>query len=352
MRYYWILVIIYLFFLKVIFRDIKNDKRRQRNFIILALLPIFFLMALRNPYSYTGDVYNYHRYFMNVGKTNWANIFSLIDRFEVGYVVLNKILYTICPWDQAIIVFEAAFCLISVGIFIYRNTDQPFYSILAYMSLGIMNMQMTGFRQGLAISMLMYSVEFIKRKKVVRFAIIVVLAALFHKTSIIFLFAYFVLNRRLSIPWQIVLAGFTVAAGYFMGIILKFSIDLFELDEYSLGYPGSIFGGIVMIIFFISVLIISFINNNRKTKKEDYLFLNMTEVGVFIYILRYIALSMERISLYFSFGFINALPNTLDEVENLTVRDLLKIAYSLVMSMYLIYTASYSPWGKFVPFWK
>ena len=57
MIYYWILVIIYLFFLKVIFRDIKNDKRRQRNFIIFALLPIFFLMAFRNPYSYTGDVY-------------------------------------------------------------------------------------------------------------------------------------------------------------------------------------------------------------------------------------------------------------------------------------------------------
>ncbi len=349
MWYYWIITVAYIFALKFLFRGIQANKRKQLLFIFLCFLPVFFLMAFRNPELYKGDLFNYSNYFLRVGESSWSTMFKVTERFEPGYIIFNKLLYLIAPWRQSIVIAESLFALTAVGYFIYKNTDDPFYAVLTYLALGILNFQMTGFRQSFAIGILMFSTEFIKKRKLIPFLLLIALAFSFHKTSVIFIFAYFFLNKKLSAFRHIIIAVITIVTGYYMEIILKFSVDLFETDEYTVAYLGNRFGGLVIIVVFASIVLLSVI---YRRKQKNPLIFNAVETGVFIYILRYISIIIERVSLYYSFAAIAALPEVLNMEENKKIRDMEKIFYSLLLAAYFIYTASYSKWAKFIPFWS
>lgn len=355
MWYHWIGVLAYIYLLTFLFnclyKNFSANKKAQKYYIIFALLPIFFLMAFRDPTAYTGDINSYYNFFIHVGKTPWDKIFSVVDRFEWGYVILNKILYTICPWGQAIFVFEAAFCLISLGVFIYKNTNSPFYSVLAYLSLGIFNFQMTGFRQAIAIGIIMISVEAIKKKKVIRFMLLMILAFLFHKSSIVFIVAYFVLNKNLTAIWQAIIIVVTMGLAYYLGVIYEIAIETFELDEYTVSFKGSVWGGIFILLIYSAILLAYFTNKHKLKPREHFLY-NTTEVGAILYAFRYLALSMERVSLYYSFASVVTLPNSLALIKNRELKFWGKIIYAVLLSFYFINMVSYSKWAVFVPIWS
>jgi len=342
----WILLVFFILIIKVLMGDLIS-KEKQKNFLVISGIAITLIMGLRYPkYNTVYDLELYYRYYYRLIYTPWTDIF-LISRFEPGYVILNKILATIIPWPQFILIFEAAFCVFCVCRFIYKNSDYPFQSIIFYITLGTMAFQLTGFRQAFAMSICLLSIEFIKEKKLFKFLLTVFLATTFHKTSIVFFPFYFIANR---VPnWKNNL--FSIIAMIFFANFARIITDIgnviFDMD-YG-GYIGNKYGGLVPILIYTITIILSFIYSNKIKNKGS---LNMLVIGLTIYLMRYTTLALERISFFYTSAVIVQLPNAINVEKDEKIKYLLNIL-SIVLSIILfVYRLTKEPYGAYSFFWQ
>ena len=159
----WAALIAYLMILKFTMGKLANDKKRKR-FLIFSSIPIILIMGLRYPeYEVVYDLAGYYFFYELSSQLPLGLLFES-SRLEPGYVLLNKILATIVPWPQFILFAVAIICVSGFSYFIYRNSKDPFLSLIFYVTLGAMTFQLTAFRQAIAITICVLSIELIKKK--------------------------------------------------------------------------------------------------------------------------------------------------------------------------------------------
>lgn len=348
---YWIITIAYLCLLQLFFANYLKDKKKQLAFILLAMIPLFVLMGLRNPTSYHGDILNYYNMYY---KINSNTLQSLIDSYrsgnkkiEIGFKVFCWLIGRVFKDAQALYIFYALIVLSSVGYYIYKNSDYPFYCILAYMSFGGMAFQMTGIRQAIAMAICLYSIEFAKRKKIVWFLLLVWLAYTFHSTTIVFVFAYFLYNRELDLKAHIIIAVLALAFVLNFERLNDIGVVVFNKDEsYSTAnYKGSAFGGLMNLFLYVfSIILVYFYK-----KQKDMPIVNVFLLAPYFYVARYIQLSSERIAFYFIQTGIIIMPNTIFSETDRRIRNLERVVFIIGSIAYFIYTANNAQWGTFYP---
>jgi hypothetical protein len=156
------------------------------------------------------DWESYLNYFQSTPSARWQN-------FELGYAWLTNITkfifgnnFTIFLTICAIIIFvyqgktliyfnglnKYKFKLSRAKLFLYeKNSFSETYSIL--MLLGIYSINIGNIfvvRSTIAYIILFYSSKFIKEKNIKLFLLCILIATLFHRTAIIFVFAYYIFN--------------------------------------------------------------------------------------------------------------------------------------------------------------
>lgn len=345
----WGSLIIYIVLLRFLIHDLRS-KKKQKFFLIMVGAGIFFVMAFRYPYyENVYDLDGYVYYYKAMNYTDWNNIFNIpgFARFEYGYAILNKLLNTIIPWPQFILIFEAGLCVYAVCKFIYKNSNDPFLGILFYITLGGMSFQLTAFRQAIAISICLLSIELIKEKKLIKFILCIILAASMHQTAYCFLILYFLVNlyslKNNRFIWILLIC----LSPFFATILSNFGNDVFDM-QYS-GYIGNEFGGFINIILYSSVIITHFLFNNEK---KFSISLNMVLVGLCIYSMRYVTLALERISFYFTIGLVIALPEAISYArKNKKILIIMKLCVTVIAIALFMYRAKSSDWVNYRFFW-
>ena len=342
----WGLLLIYIFILKIIIGKIDTEKK-VNIFLLFSWIGITLVLGLRYPYlQKETDLQIYYNYFNSVSNISWNKIFEFYNssNFEIGYILLNKLLSCLIKWPQFIIIFEAAFCSFCTIYFIKKNSKDAFISILLYLSMGMMTFQLTAFRQAIAIGICLLSIELIKKHHFVRFLLMVLRATSIHKTAIVFIISYFLINKDFKI------------SHIFISCIGIFIVSLFANNIITIGnnilnrnyntYIGNSYGGIVNIIIYLLTIITGLC---LKNKNENKIGINMTIIGLTLYCLRYIVLVVERISFYFTAGAIISIPN-----EIILLKD--KKKYILITEIVLVilyfYRLSYSDYGQYIFFWN
>ena len=94
------------------------------------------------------------------------------------------------------IVFVLTFSII--GVWIYKHSKNIALSFLCFIAFGILSFDFTILRQALAVSITAWSFDFLINRKPVKFFLIVLLAACFHKTALIMLFIYPLLDKKMK----------------------------------------------------------------------------------------------------------------------------------------------------------
>ena len=116
--------------------------------------------------------------------------------------------YSVLAWgvtrfidDNAAVIFMASLVTILLPlIVIYRYSDRLLFPVFLYIVMGNWAGSFNGIRQYLAASVLLCGYRSLREKKLIEYCIIVLLAFLFHRSAIVFLFLYFVVNREINIP--------------------------------------------------------------------------------------------------------------------------------------------------------
>lgn len=339
--YLFVLTVIFLFALiqqkpeKLLVVKTGRAVRTNSFFLILSMALIYLIMILKLP-----AVGDYRQYALNF----LYSIYKPMDRYldimkEPAFYVLTKLLtnYTLNTfWYFAI---TSAVICISTGIFINRYGDNKKYAIYFYFTIGLFAFTMAGLRQSLAMSICLFAHEAIRKRKLLRFLILVGLAFLFHKSAIFFLPAYFLAK----IKWKPMnLLAMTAVYG-----LISFSFNALynyirDWLDYNYGIEDTGNGGIFLtILLIISVLAILYKNKLLLKDPNNLMFINLHFGVIALWLFRMFTRTVERPAFYYMYSTIILLDKILElQAENeteATNQKILIVSSLFLFALFFIY---------------
>ena len=358
-----LLIVTVLFVARVFLYNSDSDADDKR-FLMLTFVLLVLAFGCRNAVSdYGTDLNNYYRCFERAIYQDKA-IFFANSIFERGYLVLNWIIARIIKWPQFIIFFQAAVCIGLTLRFIYRHSNDVFLSVLGFMSLGVMQFYLTGFRQSFAIAICLLALEAAENKKIIHFIAWIALATSIHQTAIVFLVVYFVVNIRITAFSVLIELLASIFVGRLAPLLVQIGNDTFDRN-YIGAFGGNRFGGLINIL--IAMLPIYIIVKNRdyinsmendtdyhqaiaiRKKSINGKLFHVLVLGTILYSLRYQALVLERTSLYFTPVLFILLPQSLQVGYSNINQRIMRIVLTLGLIFLLIWR--FESW-VYIPFWK
>ncbi len=304
-----------------------NFKQEQQNkmFLVMSSIPIILVTALRH-YTIGGNdprVYYYH-YQNSINST--LDQMMLQSRMEYGYHIFVKILSSIFENPQWLFFWTGVIFTVSVAYFIYKNSKDAFLSLLLYFTLGLFTFSLSGLRQTLAMAICLISIEMIKKRKFIPFLLIVVFAAQFHITALIFIPFYFVANIKIT-TLNMFIASIVIAG------LVYFMDDLVSFANFSIGMDYNVAvssGGFITVIIYLLVFALVLFQHKELLKdKTNSIMVIMAAIGLLSYVMRYFATrATERVSSYFFYAVLILLPNAVHCIKDKKER---QAVYILVM---------------------
>lgn len=348
MEVYLIMSFIPLLFAGIYPKLNMNSHQKKQFCWIVGIILILFL-GLRSKYIGSTDTYNYYNMMTKaISAIEWRDYYNP-KGVETGFQLFVWLLSRIFHDPQWIIVISSIINISSVLIFICRNSKNIPLSLTMYVSLGLMQFQMQGMRQAIAMSICLFAYEFAKNKKTIPFLLLVFLAMQFHRTAIVFIAVYFLGKLKIKATHILLFSAGALVALFSIDKIIETANELFDR-----GYRGTVdSGGFIATSIYILIIVFALLISKKPYDEHmNSTTFYMLLLGFNCFIVRYIgALAAERISFYFVYSQIIILPNTIVE-GNLTGRDvrivnLVVYILSIALFMYRLYGSDFVPFHFF-----
>lgn len=301
----WIFMLLSLVGLWFLIPDGVGRVKKNLIYLTVSFIVIVFVVGSRSPHFYeVADLYNYYDRFLDVIYLPVEEVMEH-SRMEPGYLYFTKFIGWLVPWGQFIIYFEAA---VTTGImfwYIYRNCDNVFLGVIFYVCIGSWQFFLTGFRQAFATVFCLVAFELLKKRRLgydIAALAFMIFAASLHTMAWIFVSVFIIrqikLTKRLFVYSLLIFAGIIL----FADVLIENINEMLE-SKYTGTYQGSFFGGIVPIATYVLALILVYLvwrrDNNAFDRNEQFEII-MLVFGLAIYLTRYDARVMERVSFFFT----------------------------------------------------
>lgn len=300
----WLYMLFSIIGVRFLISEKIGKKRKNLIFLSVSYVIIVFVVGSRSPHLMAStDLYNYYNCY---GESLVRPLSELTEMYnmEEGYIILNKILAWLVPWNFFITYFEVAFCTAVMFWYIYRNAESVFLAVIIYICLGPWQFFLTGFRQSLAISICFIAFELIKKRKGITDLIsvgLIALASALHITAWVFLLVFIL--RSITVTKKVVIYAALLTLFLFVTFddFLIFGNDLLG-REYTDTYYGNVFAGLIPIIVYVATFILCYLiwTWDKTFMEQNQFEVIMLITGLCIYIIRYKLLIMERVSFYFT----------------------------------------------------
>lgn len=216
------------------------EKRQSAFFVVVASFFLMLILGFRSEYNgldlhnslgtgyfYFYDIINKDSFLeilQNFGKKKYAN-------FEIGFVLFCKFIGTLCSNHQIMLFASALVSIVPVGYYIYKNSKNAWLSMMVYTALPFFGpAYFSAIRQGIAIGFVVYSYELIKRKKLIGFILVILLASTFHSSAIVTLVAYPMYHFRMDRE-SLMIGGLVILGAVFLLRIPLFLVLARIVDE-------------------------------------------------------------------------------------------------------------------------
>lgn len=185
--YHYIFIILLVF---SVLEYLNPQKTIRKLFIMPCTLGLIFFAGFR--FNCGFDFWDYKLVFDTIFDTNIKDNTSVEPLFNIVIRCIRKI-----GLDYSSLIFLSA--IFSVGLkvkFFKKYSPYIFLSIFLYFSRIFLVIDMGQFRQGIALSIILWSISYLLNSKKYKFLILVLVASLIHSSAIIALLFYFVINLR------------------------------------------------------------------------------------------------------------------------------------------------------------
>jgi hypothetical protein len=339
---------------------IKKSKMLTINakklYLVIVFFPLLILSALRSV-NIGNDTDTYHHIFNISTYTNFKDFLEMnVHRWEKGFLVFTKLISSISDNPQLLIAISSIISLFFVGRFIYLYSKKPSLSVFLFVTMRFYFFFMSNIRQSIALGLVLFGYDFIKKKRIIPFSIVILIAAQFHSTAIIFFFAYFIDNIKYSNKYFLgsVLITVLIFIGFdsFMRILLTVAPDRY-LNYVNTSYytDATNVANIANFATTLAVLFLSYMlryyKNNDKSEISFYYLL----ISVCIGLLSIKFGMFSRIQHYFYIFSIVLIPNMMSKLNNKHTKLIVSFIIVICFFLYHIIILALRPeWQNVYPY--
>ena len=146
--------------------------------------------------------------------------------YERGYLILNILLAVFFTDFQWVAIFCAGITVGLVIVTIYKYSEHALLSVLLYLGLAIYYASFCLIRQNIAVSIILCSFGFIKKKKTVKAILVVLFASLFHYSALVFIPVLLLMRVRLSKKFGLTIFGSVLILVIFFDAFVKLGVAI------------------------------------------------------------------------------------------------------------------------------
>lgn len=284
----------------------KPSRTKNIFFVYIAFTQLFLIMVFRNQIGYDYNMYTVG--FNRMGADGFQNM-TYYD-WETGFVLVTKLLTLILPNYIWYIGVLSVVAILPAAIFICKNSEMPWLSTILYVNMFIFFMEMNFLRQMIALSLVMLAWHFMKKNKFIPFAVVILIASVFHQTVLILLPVYLLIKMQPNFK-ELIIYGYFILWFYmssegFIDIVTNFyheeySNSIFVTEGLSLVY--AILPLVVTVITFILIKL----GTINVTAENKYI-INLSLICTILMVTMAKHSIIERLSYYFSIFFILLVP--------------------------------------------
>lgn len=331
-----------IFTILFIYVAIKGEKKEKIVAVVGAVI-LFLIAALRDKT-------------VGIDTPGYVNHYKLLASLDFGamkeYVVNNPDKYKDPTFYYIGWIFSRVFSnpqwwlsaialiyVIAVGKLIYNESKQSAISWLVLVSLSFYSISLTGLRQTVAMSILILGYPFLKERRFIPFLITVLIAGLYHQTSLVFLAIYPIATKRLGVYHLIFAAVAFIIFYSFQDWLLNFLGDVLKDDRFK-SYTGGEASQLTMAGFAIQTvcLIFALYYYKELTSKDEtaIILYNLSFVGWVIQIFSSFIAEFFRVSMYFSIFNIILVANAASMEKDKRSRSILQMVVAIIFILYMI----------------
>ncbi|MEI3611407.1 EpsG family protein [Pseudogracilibacillus sp. SO30301A] len=306
-------------------------------YIIPSFVLLFFISTFRG--DFTTDYKNYSDLFSLYNKYSFIDLLNADFQNEIGFIYLNKItgLFT----DDVIYFFAIMTFVILFGFFHHfkKYSVNLWLSVLMFVTAGSYYASFNITRHIFAVAIVFVGSKFLYERKFFKWVLVVIIASLFHKTAIIMIPFYFILNFRIRIRnWILIVIGSVITILLFDNIV-QFAQQYFyeQYTDDSYGMWGQAITNAVLPISFLTFCLF----NIKKIDPKNTIHRIWFNAVIFYAFFNVLALQVEmveRIGRFFAPYALLLIPFFFSKMQNkhLRVIYMLVLIFTLVLYNYVI----------------
>lgn len=203
-----LLIIIILTILTVHFNSSYNraitttsKENLQHRYINISILVLIVITGLRNV-AVGPDTYGYYCDFMAAQEMSWSDLLKALITYytegigkDQGYPLFEKIIGTICGGSFRIFLFVIAILFYSGFSYILKSftktIDEAFVALLIFTAIFLIY-AFSALRQDIALCCTIFSMKFIKDRRLTPFLLLVFLGSTVHRSALLFIPYYWI----------------------------------------------------------------------------------------------------------------------------------------------------------------
>lgn len=320
-------------------------KKRENKMIVMYLAVVFlcftFLASFR--YAIGFDYFSYRDIYEMISEWSFSDVLRFYWYEPLFFIICKLFCMLGCSY-QVFLLGINIFLFFAVMYFIYHHSKISWISIYLYITLQFFAYNMNLIRQSVAVVFFLFAYPYLKEKKFVPYAIMIIIGGLFHNSLFLMLPFYFLFLKKNTVKYTITLIVIAVLGYFLFDVGFKLVLPLFP-EKYA-NYFGGYFWSSTKFEYvlppaFYCLLIYLFRNRIDDSIKRS-IYLNSALYNLLISLFMTKHFILERFSIYpFAISFI-VIPDIIysykNENEN---KEKSFFNYNKVLILFLIFGAAY-----------
>lgn len=317
---------------------------RQRIAVVLfSALPMILVAALR--YDVGMDyMHTYVPYFETVRDGFLENY----SKMEILYHLLNVAVAALGGDYVWVFAIAAILFYTMVYLQIFEDAPNPLLSIFLLTGMGYVFVFFNAMRQMMGCAILLYSLRYVQRRKLLPFFICVAIATGFHISCIVFVPVYWISGIRIRPMWVFILTA----------IVTVLSVVIAELVLYMVGmtkyavYLQSVFdtGKTAYVMLAMNLLLLIFESFFYQNNAKYRMYYNLQLIALWTTIFSGRIVLMLRLLWVFGLPSVISLPLAMEGIENQKNRKLIASVICVLYVMYFIITVGINNSNTVLPY--
>lgn len=336
--YPYIFVLISVVFLSLCYNNsYYKDNSIARLLFISSVIIILVLFSSLRSFDVGTDTKNYVYMFdfLYEQQVSQPSLFN-----EYGFVLL-QFLAKCAKSDYRMVMVLVSIITIMLSIVSIKDYSRYFtLSMFLYLTIGVYSLHLNIARQAISLAIFLFAIRYIIKGDFIKYCFTIFIGFLFHKSILLCLPFYFVLQKSFKLKHYILLmiciSSFFVFLNYSM-IFFSNSIG----DKYlSYSSESSEYKGLFQALFYAAIFGFTALFKNKSNDSNFNLFYNLTFVGVVIgltsSLLKFDPNGFARVSMYFNQGFIFTLPLSVFSLKSTLMRTISLVVFLFCFLFYYV----------------